>query len=354
MVEAGNAYYNSQNNCNAIIETSTNILFLGCRNTIIPNIVTRIEQYAFYNRSGLTSIIIPNSVKSIGLYAFGSCKDLTSVTIGNSVTTIEMLAFDQCTNLANVTFGKSVTTIGSAAFQGNKKLSSINLPNSVTTIESSAFIGCSAATSLTLGNSVETIGTYAFSACTSLTSLIIPSSVTSIGRNAFQYCNKLTSITSYITDVFETGSDAFIGCNKATLYVPKGLVDTYQSTPDWSRFTNIEEMITYTPLTIACTDHGKVTINDSIELANDIGEANVYDSKTNTFVFTPNEGCHLERVLLDGLDVTRSVNNNQLTTMIRENSKMIVVFSPKGSDVNGDGRVDITDVVAIVNLILGQ
>ncbi|MBR5061548.1 MAG: leucine-rich repeat protein [Prevotella sp.] len=282
------------------------------------------------------------------------CKDLTSVTIGNSVTTIEMLAFDQCTNLTNVTFGNSITTIGSAAFQGNKKLSSINLPNSVTTIESSAFIGCSAATSLTLGNSVETIGTYAFSACTSLTSLIIPSSVTSIGRNAFQYCNKLTSVTSYITDVFETGNEAFKECNNATLYVPKGLVETYRSTSDWNRFNNIEEMITFTPLTIACSDHGKVTINDSIEFANNIGEANVYDSMTNTFIFTPNEDCHLDRVLLDGLDVTKSVNNNQLTTMIRENSKMMVVFSPQGADVNGDGRVDIADVVALVNLILGQ
>ena len=33
---------------------------------------------------------------------------------------------------------------------------------------------------------------------------------------------------------------------------------------------------------------------------------------------------------------------------------MMVIFSPIGSDVNGDGQTDIADVVAIVNIILGQ
>ncbi|MBR5062144.1 MAG: leucine-rich repeat protein [Prevotella sp.] len=354
IVEDGNEYYNSQNNCNAVIETSTNTLFFGCRNTIIPNTVTHIEQYAFFNRSGLTSITIPNSVKSIGLYAFGSCKDLTSVTFGNSLTSTGRLTFDQCVNLTSITFGNSITSIGEASFQACRKLSTVVIPNTVTEICPYAFGGCYGITSLTLGNSVETIGTTAFGGCWYLKSLVIPKSVKSIGASAFSNALYLTSVTSYITDVFETGSEAFNGCSRATLYVPKGLVDTYRSTPDWNRFTNIKEMITFTPLTIACTDHGKVTINNNTDFTNDIGETNVYDSMTNTFVFTPEEGYQLNRVLLDGLDVTKSVSNNQLTTMIRENSKMMVVFSPKGADVNGDGQVNINDVVMLVNLILGQ
>ena len=73
-----------------------------------------------------------------------------------------------------------------------------------------------------------------------------------------------------------------------------------------------------------------------------------------TFTFQPNENCELRQVLIDGLDVTRSVENNQLTTKVNEGSKMIVVFDNKGSDVNGDGTVDISDVVQLVNIILGQ
>ncbi|MBQ2045835.1 MAG: leucine-rich repeat domain-containing protein, partial [Muribaculaceae bacterium] len=48
---------------------------------VIPNDVTEIKNYAFYNCSGLTSITIPNSVISIGNYAFYNCSGLTSITI---------------------------------------------------------------------------------------------------------------------------------------------------------------------------------------------------------------------------------------------------------------------------------
>ncbi|MDE6124102.1 MAG: leucine-rich repeat domain-containing protein, partial [Eubacterium sp.] len=38
-VDENNEYYDSRNNCNAIIETDTDILIFGCKNTIIPNTV---------------------------------------------------------------------------------------------------------------------------------------------------------------------------------------------------------------------------------------------------------------------------------------------------------------------------
>ena len=44
-VENGNNRYDSRNNCNAIIETSTNTLIAGCKNTVIPNSVTSIGEY---------------------------------------------------------------------------------------------------------------------------------------------------------------------------------------------------------------------------------------------------------------------------------------------------------------------
>ena len=95
IVESNNVYYDSRNNCNAIIETATNTLIAGCKNTIIPNSVASIGNNAFFGCSGLTSISIPNSVTSIGDYAFYYCKGPTSVTIPNSVISIGERTFDE-------------------------------------------------------------------------------------------------------------------------------------------------------------------------------------------------------------------------------------------------------------------
>ena len=79
VVEEGNTVYDSRNNCNAIVKTSTNTLITGCQNTVIPNSVTSIWQFAFGNCSGLTSIVIPDSVTSIGEGAFQDCKSLVAI-----------------------------------------------------------------------------------------------------------------------------------------------------------------------------------------------------------------------------------------------------------------------------------
>ena len=136
----------------------------------------------------ITNLIIPNSVTTIGNYAFYNCSGLTSVTIGNSVTSIGAGAFSSCSGLTSVTIGNSVTSIGEYAFYGCSGLTSVTIPNSVTSIGGNAFRGCSGLTSVTIPNSVTSIGEWAFSGCSGLTSITIPNSVTSIGNFAFAYC----------------------------------------------------------------------------------------------------------------------------------------------------------------------
>ncbi|MBR4263791.1 MAG: leucine-rich repeat domain-containing protein [Paludibacteraceae bacterium] len=263
-VKAGNTVYDSRNNCNAIIKTSTNTLIWGCQNTTIPNSVTSIGDDAFAYCSGLTSVTIPNSVTSIGLnafnrcsgltavtipnsvttigsYAFYGCSGLTSVTIPNSVTSIGLSAFEGCSGLTSVTIPNSVTTIGSYAFSGCSGLTSVTIPNSVTSIGSSAFFNCTGLTSVTIPNSVTSIGGGAFRNCTGLTSVTIPNSVTSIGLNAFNRCSGLTAVTNYATTPQSINSNVFEYVNKSTcvLNVPKESVSLYQAAEVWKEFTNI-------------------------------------------------------------------------------------------------------------------
>ena len=236
-VESGNEKYDSRNNCNAIIETSSNTLIAGCKNTIIPNSVTSIGYAAFSGCSGLTTITIPNNVTSIGDDAFNDCSSLTSITIPNSVTHIGGGAFFGCSGLTSVTIPNSVTHIGGYAFFGCSGLTSINIPNSVTDIGGNggnAFSGTAwynnqpdglvyagkvaykykgnmpENTSIILKDGTLGISDDAFHGCSGLTSVTIPNSVTIIRGNAFYGCSGLTSVTipssvSYI-------ESAFFGC----------------------------------------------------------------------------------------------------------------------------------------------
>ena len=235
----------------------------------IPNSVTSIENYAFWWCERLTSITIPNSVTSIEYGAFQGCRALTSITIPNSITSIENSTFMGCRALTSITIPNSVTSIGHGAFEGCRALTSITIPNSVTSIGIAAFQEC-ALTSITIPNSVTSIGDQAFYQCSSLTSITIPNNVTYIGESAFTYCYSLTSITigNSVTSIGNQASvkqGAFFGCTSlttitclsstppeasnleakyetCTLLVPKGSLNDYQNHAEWGKFSNIQEL----------------------------------------------------------------------------------------------------------------
>ena len=128
VVESGNTNYDSRGNCNAIIETSTNKLIAGCKNTIIPNSVTSIGDYAFFGCTGLTSVTIPNGVTSIGEWAFCWCWSLPSITFPSSVTSIGGTAFQGCYALTSLTCGATTPpTLGSGVFAAISGKSNIPL-----------------------------------------------------------------------------------------------------------------------------------------------------------------------------------------------------------------------------------
>ena len=277
-VEDGNIYYDSRNNCNAIIETQSNTLLAGCKNTIIPNSVKSIGNYAFNYCSGLTSITIPNSVTSIGDGAFERCTNLASVTIPNSVTTIGENAFSYCSRLTSITIPNSVTSIGEYVFYECSKLASVTIPNSVTTIGEGAFCHCSQLASITIPESITSIERYTFFDCSSLTqitipksvtiieygafcdcsslkSIIIPETVTSIGESAFNLCKGLTSITSEAKTPPYCYTECFKSVKKSIpVYVPANSINAYKDADGWKDFTNIQPISVAPDLTLALTD----------------------------------------------------------------------------------------------------
>ena len=101
-VEEGNPYFDSRDNCNAIINTSQNKLVMGCKNTIIPSSVESIDRFAF-NGTSLKQITIPETVLRIGNYAFEKTS-LKQITIPETVQSVGDSTFDDCAELETITF----------------------------------------------------------------------------------------------------------------------------------------------------------------------------------------------------------------------------------------------------------
>ena len=107
----------------------------------------------------ITSIDIPNGVTKIGGYMFYNCTNLASVTIPDTVTVVDHNSFRGCSSLTSVTIPDGVVNIGSAAFYGCSSLTSVSIPSSVTTIGStSIFQNCTNLENVTLGEGFNANG----------------------------------------------------------------------------------------------------------------------------------------------------------------------------------------------------
>jgi hypothetical protein len=279
VVEPDNPVYDSREDCNAIIETATNTLIAGCRNTVIPASVTSIGDYAF---KGIAFIDIPSSVTHIGNNAFAYCEGLTSIRIPETVISIGEGAFAHCSELSSIVvepdnpmydsredcnaiiesatntlvagcpctkIPSSVTSIGNRAFDGSMELTSLQIPDSVTRIGEDAFSECYSLTIIEIPDSVTSIGEAAFSGCNSLTIIEIPDSVTHIADNAFLKNYALEEIHVRWRNLkglhlgdhlfYDNPFDNYL--DNIVLFVPAGTADIYRQHPVFSQFGKIIE-----------------------------------------------------------------------------------------------------------------
>ena len=101
-VAVDNPVYDSRENCNALVETATNTLLTGCKNTVMPASITTIGSSAFFDVVGLTEFTIGSGVTYIGNSAFAACSNLTSIVIPESVIEIDDVAFAYCSALQRI------------------------------------------------------------------------------------------------------------------------------------------------------------------------------------------------------------------------------------------------------------
>ena len=121
-VAEGNTWYDSRDNCNAVIKTADKELVVGCKNTVIPDGILTIAPYAFYNSNQMESMAIPASVTRIGEHAFDFCNKMTAPLVLEGVQVFEPWAFYYCSSVEFMSLGSNLTLIGKGAFNNMKSL----------------------------------------------------------------------------------------------------------------------------------------------------------------------------------------------------------------------------------------
>ncbi|MDY6393873.1 MAG: leucine-rich repeat protein [Synergistales bacterium] len=212
----------------------------GISSLTLSSSLTTIPKDAFRGR-GLASVSIPNSVTSIGNNAFYNCDNI--INISTNAEYIGDSAFANCDRLVNVNLSNNAKVIGKRAFTNCFRLQNISLGNNLDTIGKNAFDGCIRLNKPMLSDSLLYIGDSAFRRCLLFDStLIIPSKVNYIGNYAFDSCSLITELRmkseappTIFNNTFRTIS------TNIPVRVPCGKVIDYYTTNYWENFPNILE-----------------------------------------------------------------------------------------------------------------
>lgn len=136
IVEEGNTKYDSRNNCNALIETETDKIILGCENTIFPKDIKIIGEEAFY-ASKIKNVNLHELTKlhTIEGDAFTGCENIETIIFPDSLKIIKP-AFKACLNLKTIVFPKSLILDYSNGYSFDigriDKICNIVLPETIT------------------------------------------------------------------------------------------------------------------------------------------------------------------------------------------------------------------------------
>lgn len=254
--------------CDFKIVNSVLTKYIGSSDkVIIPDGVTVIDSFAFYQLTEIQTIVIPDGVMRIEDEVFDGCIGLTHITIPNSVKYIGSGAFFNCNKLEKILFrgthaewvaiqkdeewrdangrytieyapkkplvdGKEQpakadwnkrSLVMSATYRIKDGVlvkyyglsSSAVIPDGVKCIGDKAFCFCKRLRKITIPSSVTSIGRSAFYECSRLTNVTIPNGVTSIGDYAFSDCMQLKEviIPGSVTSI---GNSAFASCKNLT------------------------------------------------------------------------------------------------------------------------------------------
>ena len=326
-----------------------------------PN-VTELYERAF-SGSKIESIVIPSTLKKIGVCAFSGCDNLKRIVIEDSESKLQIESlyyhmysinsgsyigwgylpafasspleeiylgrdidcnvspflneyYDKYSRtlksitLTELTIGSNVKKIYSNCFENCEKLSKLILPEGVCDLNNQAFMGCIGLKSIRLPNSLSTIGEDVFANCFSLDTVKVNS--LSVLCN-IQYGNKYSNPLTYAKHIVE--KDTLV----TNLVIPNTVSTIKKSLLeglDWE--------------SVCCLSAVPPKLEDYNFTIAQYALLTLYVPK----------GC---------FDIYKNADNWNKFVTIEEN--VYGIYSV--GDVNGDGVVNVVDVVELTNFLMG-
>ncbi|MDD6736631.1 MAG: leucine-rich repeat protein [Prevotella sp.] len=204
IVAPDNPFFDSRNDCHAIIRKKDDALVCGCASTVIPEGVKSIADGAFYGCEYLDAITLPESLTSIGTFAFYGCLQLKELLLPDALKRIGCEAFAVCRLLREINIPKNVSEIEPPLFCGCASLKKVTVAednqlydsrqdcNAIIETATNTLVAAISTTSIVDG--IARLGDFSF-AYTGITSLHLPKSLVAFGDGVFNGCQQLVEIS---------------------------------------------------------------------------------------------------------------------------------------------------------------
>ena len=194
----------------------------------IPESVTEILPFAFYDNTTIKKLTVPGTLKKIPKQAFFRMEGVEEVVVESGITTVCEGAFGALSSCKKITLPDTVTTLETEAVFSCNALSEINLPNSITSIGERA-VCYNKVSDLIVPSGLKSISAEAFIGC-QINRIYLPKSVTSIKKAAFDNCNSVEIICYEGSEAefkrISIGSDNDCFKDATVVYNAKGLPST--------------------------------------------------------------------------------------------------------------------------------
>lgn len=364
----------------------------------LPNSVTTLCTGLFQGCSNLNLVYVPDNFTDMSNYAFDGCGALTTLRLSANTATMGEYSL-QSTPLEYVKVPSQVEVLSKGVLKNCTKLESLSLPANLKTVEAEALYGCTALRNM----SVEAITPPTIKNRSAIRGINTDKCLISIPTSAYrnyvlaeywgQFVQMRNDIAVEITgngeiafesvteeeeeeDVYEAKVRAVVEEEeeKVVVYEAPLRADVRRVAAsvigDEPELMSMIEVDTdETPLSSDVRRVAAPAIRRAPQLATKEEPMTYANNGSSIYApqnakvllhITPAEGKELLSATLDGEDIMPSIVNGIYTaTADKKNAKLVVKFSGQSiavlnGDANGDGTIDVTDIVAIANYILGR